>query len=46
MDSLLTQVKNLYPVEISQILSAGEVVYDRSARGKAYFYIILETLED
>jgi len=43
---MTNQYKNLYPVEIAEILNAGEIVYDRSARGKAYFYLILDTKED
>jgi len=36
----------LYPVEISIIMTAEETIYDRSLRGKAYFYLILESQED
>ena len=37
---------DIYPVEIAQILKAGEIIFDRSARGKSYFYIILDTQEE
>ena len=36
----------LYPIEISVIMNSEETIYDRSLRGKAYFYLILESQEE
>ena len=40
------QYTELYPVEVSQIILAGEIIYDRENRGKSYFYLTLETTEE
>jgi len=39
------QNTQLYPIEISQVLNAGEIIFDRLHRGKAYFYLVLDSEE-
>ncbi|MCL2512367.1 MAG: hypothetical protein FWF08_00580 [Oscillospiraceae bacterium] len=40
------QEEELYPIEISEVLAAGETIYNRSKRGRAYFYLILDTSQE
>ena len=38
---ILNQGKEYYPLEFGRMVKDGKVYYDRSARGKSYFYIDL-----
>lgn len=38
---ILNQGKEYYPLEFGRMIKNGKTYYDRSARGKSYFYLAM-----